>query len=498
MHIQFNNMPLRCMRQILTQTQAQELTQEVKLPDGYPDIGRILSCRGQIVLRGKEWRRTAMSANGGVMVWVLYAPEDGSEARCLDAWMPFQTRWELPDAVDDGVVTVMPLLSELDGRNISARKIILRAGIELQGQAMEYCKMEIPTPTDVPEDIQLLLKTYPVELPMEAGERQVRIEESLSIPDDQPPIARMIGYELVPTIQEQKVLANRLVLRGSCTLQLRYLCEDGKIHNWKTELPMSDYTELRNEYDTTATAWLLPTVTALELDQGEGQLQLRAGVAAQYTVFDRTVLKVAEDAYSPYRQVDIQQEMLQLPVLLDRRELEIPVTVTVPNDLQEVVDLSVLCRQPYVSTEENGVSLTAAGQFLLLGSSSEEMALSDSVNYEENMLLPGAKENHIELWPGIITDSSCAKYGGDSSVHATLPVTAFSYTSEPIRMLGGIEVGEQKQSDPQRPSVILKQTGEEDLWTLAKRYGSTVEAIREANHLDGDEQLGSILLIPVC
>lgn len=498
MQIQFNNMPLRSMRTVLTQTQTQELTQEMKLPEGYPDIGRILSCRGQVVLRGKEWRRNAMSANGGVMAWVLYAPEDGSEPRCIDAWMPFQMRWELPEAVDDGVVTVMPLLSELDGRNVSARKIILRAGVELQAQGMEYCKMEIPTPTDVPDDIQLLLRTYPVELPMEAGERQVRIEEALNLPTDMPVINKIIGYELIPTVQEQKILANRLVFRGNCMLLLRYLSEDGMIHNWKTVLPMSDYTELRNEYDTTATAWLLPMVTALELDQEEGQLQLRAGVAAQYTVFDRTVLKVAEDAYSPHRQVDIQQELLHIPALLDRKELEVPITVTLPEDLQKNADISLMCRQPYASAEEEGFSVMASGQFLLLGHNVEGTLLSDSVGFEETMSLFGAKENHIQLWPGMITECDSVQYGGDSAVHASLPITVFSYAAEPIMILSGIEVGEQIQPDPPRPSVILKRAGEEDLWSLAKRYGSTVDAIREANHLTDDAQLGSILLIPVC
>ena len=44
--------------------------------------------RGQTILRGKEWRSDSVSFSGGMMVWILYAPEDGSEERCIDGWIP--------------------------------------------------------------------------------------------------------------------------------------------------------------------------------------------------------------------------------------------------------------------------------------------------------------------------------------------------------------------------------------------------------------------------
>ena len=54
-----------------------EETQELKLPESMPDIGRVIAAWGQPVMRGKEWRSTHVGITGGVMVWVLYAPEDG-------------------------------------------------------------------------------------------------------------------------------------------------------------------------------------------------------------------------------------------------------------------------------------------------------------------------------------------------------------------------------------------------------------------------------------
>ena len=64
-------------------------------------------------------------------------------------------------------------------------------------------------------------------------------------------------------------------------------------------------------------------------------------------------------------------------------------------------------------------------------------------------------------------------------------------------MVSGLRLGETRQPDPSRPSGILRRAGEDTLWDLAKRHGSTIDAIKSANHLAGEPDLGQMLLIPV-
>ena len=76
MELQFNKSVCNCLQKLVAQTQTQEQTQEIRLPDGMPDIGRVLGAWGQVLMRSKEWRGSGMGVSGGVMVWVLYMPED--------------------------------------------------------------------------------------------------------------------------------------------------------------------------------------------------------------------------------------------------------------------------------------------------------------------------------------------------------------------------------------------------------------------------------------
>ena len=126
MEVRFSKMPFAYLEPVVREIQNSEQTQEWKLPDGMPDIGRILSAWGQAILRGKEWRSDGISASAGMMVWVLYAPEDGSAEQCLETWIPFQMRWELPENTPEGTLRVRCLTRFVDARTVSARKSLIR------------------------------------------------------------------------------------------------------------------------------------------------------------------------------------------------------------------------------------------------------------------------------------------------------------------------------------------------------------------------------------
>ena len=62
MEMQFEKIPVAYLQKLTGQLRSQEQTLEVRLPEGMPDIGRILGAWGQVVVRGKEWNGDHMFA----------------------------------------------------------------------------------------------------------------------------------------------------------------------------------------------------------------------------------------------------------------------------------------------------------------------------------------------------------------------------------------------------------------------------------------------------
>jgi hypothetical protein len=66
-----------------------------------------------------------------------------------------------------------------------------------------------------------------------------------------------------------------------------------------------------------------------------------------------------------------------------------------------------------------------------------------------------------------------------------------------LEMVSGLKLGELQELNAGRPSLILRRAGDQDLWSIAKSTGSTMDAIRQANSLEGEPEESRILLIPV-
>ena len=153
MELQWNKTPCPYLHTQIRQVQTLEETQELRLPEELPDIGRVLCAWGQCVVRGKQWRGDGMQASGGVTVSVLYLPEDGSVARGVESWLPFQAKWSFPQTRREGAMRIATLLRGVDARTLSARKMMLRANISLLGEALEPTEAEIYVPAELPAGI---------------------------------------------------------------------------------------------------------------------------------------------------------------------------------------------------------------------------------------------------------------------------------------------------------------------------------------------------------
>ena len=302
MQLQFDKAALPIMKRVKREMKNVEQTQELRINDGMPDIGRVLGAWGQVILRTKEWQRVGAGVTGGVQVSVLYVPEDGKDVQMVETWIPFQVKWELPETDAEGTACVCCLLRSADARNTSSRKILVRVNVGVCGQLWEPGEVWQYTPPELPQDICLLKRMHSVNIPREAGEKAFSLEEELVLPGSAPTLKKLLHYHLQPELIEQKIISDKVVFRGVALLHILYCGEDDQLHTWDFELPFSQYGELRNEYVDDGWASITMAVTSLEAEPDvEGRVQMKAGLVGQYLICQRSELEAVEDAYSPSR-----------------------------------------------------------------------------------------------------------------------------------------------------------------------------------------------------
>jgi len=497
LELHFSNTGIPCLKTVKQDVQTQEQTQEVKLTEGLPDMGRVLGVWGQSVLRGKQWQGEEATVSCGAMVWVLYAPEDGSYPRMVETWIPMELRWQIPGTKQEGKVWANCLLRSVDARMTGPRKLMVRANMAVRMQA--YCpdKIEVSQPEGVPEDVQLLRKTYQVCLPVEAGEKSFQLDEELELPASCPKARSFLQARLYPRIVDKRVMSDKVVFRGVADLHTVYQGQDEGLYGWDFEVPFSQYADLDDSYSEEASVLLMPQVTGLETDADEeGRIRLKAGLTCQYVTCDRKDVQVATDAYSPVRKVEPQVQTLILPAIesMDTQTLLLQHTMSADG---MPVDVSVLCDQVRKQSlpEQVRLEIPALGQILYYDV--EGGIQSTASRWEDSIYTEPYADGNVEV--NILPTGQCSAEPteGGMSVETNVILETVVTSAKGLPMVTGLEMGQPMPKDPNRPSVILRRVGPEGLWGMAKGAGSSVDAICKANGLTEEPEEGRMLLIPV-
>lgn len=498
LELQFLKESISCLKPAVRDVQNIEQTQELRLSDGMPDIGRILSAWGQVILRGKEWLEDSISLTGGVMVWLLYIPEEGGAPVSMDTWVPFQLRWDLPVGTPEGTIRTECLMRFVDARSVSARKIMLRCGIAALAEAYVSESCDVYSPQKLPEDIQLLQMTYPLQLPVDAGEKTFLLDEEISLPASVPEPEKLIYYRITPVISDQKVMANKVVFRGVGMVHLLYACKDGQLHSWDMELPFSQFAELEQSFSAEAEADLLISTTSLELEHNEESgLRLKCGFVGQYLIKELQHLSLVEDAYSTTRELECQEEMLQLPMVLETRRERIAAEQNLPVAADKVTDIQYLPDFPRQRQTDDKVHLELRGYFQMLYYDDAGNLQSANTRWEGTMNIPSHPDSRLFTLPVNSSNPQALPGAGSVTMRAETEVSLNVTSTQGLSMVTGLELGEGKNMDENRPSLILRRAGDIGLWDMAKMSGSTMDAIRQANNMEGEPTPGQMLLIPI-
>ena len=498
MQLQFSKKTVRCLDNPVREVKNAEITQELRLSDGMPDIGRILMSWGQVILRSKQWQAHEIALSGGVKVWALYLPEDGTQPRMTEGWLPFQLKWDVRNEEREGPVRMMPLLRYVDSRGISSRKMMLRAGVAVLAQGFCAMEKEVYVPEELPEDVQCLRKTYPVLLPAEVGEKTFLLDEDLELTEYGVVAEKLISYTVHPEIAEKRILSDKIAFKGNANLHLVFRNEEGKIDNKTVDLPFSQLIDLDAAYSQDARADIRFGVTDLEADiPAKGQLRIKCGLVSQYLICDRQILEVVDDAYSPHRRVDPEMTNLYLPVVLEEKEEIIHAEQILTGQGGAVADARFYPEYPSMIRNPEGTQLQMTGLYQLLCYGEDGALQSASARWNKDYQIPMDSSCHVVA---MVEDGKQMQIHTDVdglSVSNPVVLQLSTGTDQGIPMMISLEADSLQELDTDRPSLILRRAGQDTLWEIAKQSGSTVDAIRVANQLAEEPAADQMLLIPV-
>lgn len=477
---------------------------DITLPEYCPDIMRILKCGIEPSVHAVQTTGERVNIDGNARVNVLYAAEDGT-LQSFEQSYPFSRSAEIGGVNEQTACTVSAKAEYANARAVSQRRLDIHGMLTLGLQARR--RREDSVLTNVTGGgIQALCDRVTLSSLEALHSTSFPMSEVIEIEPGAPAVDQIIMRCANAVPQEVKAIKNKLLVKGGLELRVVYRSRGSKepvqvLHT----MPISQIIEAPGVSETTANTLRL-RVNSLDVTpkaDGSGDarlLEISARIGADVRGYAPVELPVVKDAYSTLGGVALDSRRLETRQLLEsfRETFAVKDSFDIPGGIQylHMIAGELLPVQPAV---KDG-ALTVPGKMKLhavyLDGEGQMATIEKEIPYTFRRALKKGAASMAEVELELLSCSGTVS-GDGLEVRAELCAAGDVFAAETRSIVGAVSRDEEAAAPPRSPLTIYFTSDGEPLWEIAKRYRTTVDAVRQENELADDmASAGQMLLIP--
>lgn len=499
MDMELRRVTLEGYRNVAHTMFSQEETLESIVPDAFPDIARVVSASGKAFLKDKELGEGALRLSGTAKVTVLYIPEGEELPRSLEVSIPFQCQRDDPRFHAGCPVLADVQAASADARTINPRKLLARVNIAVWAAAYDRERRELSADLTVGEGegLQKLITSRKCCVIPDVVEKGFTFSDVLRPPASRPELEELLSYRAELGTADAKFIGKKLVLKGDVQLSAVYRSGEG-VCQTRFELPYSQILDM-GELPEEGAPEVAVALKSVDCRARDGELEVALELLAQAAVWELRPVSLIGDAYCVGQPIDVERTTVRLCTMAERsarREMGRKLCESgIP--AKQVLDCAAAVSSLTGAPAEGGMEFTAQVNACVLYLSEDDALCGVETDIPVTC--------RVEVPEGCECACRCRPVGECTAVPVTggLEVrfeAEFAWTvtrEEQVGCVSDVRPGEARDTGP-RPSVVIRRVERgETLWDIAKSCGSTVDDIRSANTLPGDEAaVGTLLLIP--
>ncbi len=495
MELEFQQVHISYLQNILQETILQEESGEAIVPDSMPDMERIVDSFASVILRGKECQGGSVSLVGDIQAGVLYMAQQEDKPRQIPLYLPFSLHRSISTA-EDCRCMVQCWVRSVDARMLNSRKLSIRVGLCIALQVFEQQEELCCKPGQPERYLQMKYDQYPMQLMVECGQKNMLLRDTLSLGVNQPQVEKLLHIGAQCEVTEEKLTGNKAVCKGQVLLHLLYETPEESLASCELSLPFSQFIDLEREYEEQGLS-LLPVLTSLEAAaEGEG-ITAEVGICLQCCISQTVQVPILRDAYATRGNLSLQWRNYGMQPRLDSRMIHQELRQELPATASEVVWAKAMPDAPQLQWQGDLCQVRVPVQLQVLYRDQQGQLQSAGRRAELCTELPAAK-SQCKAW--MLELGSVFAAAGAGRIEVRLPVSLRCdwYAEESLRSICGASLEDSREAQ-EGPAVIIR-TLETDgeLWEIAKELRTTVSAIQIANDMEEEiAPAGTMLLIPI-
>ncbi len=225
-------------------TSEQSVDGDITLPDYCPDIKRILKCMVSPCLASEQCTGDRVTIDANALVQVIYVDEN-NEIFCYEKTFPFSKIVEFGKQIDNSSAEIKMKTAYANTRAVSQRRIDIHASIAICVSILG--KKDVQFVSDASEcGIQLLKNFKDASDFIGQTVKTFTLNEVMEIGKSKPPIRQIIRQKVTPNLSEIKVITNKLLVKGEVNICILYCADtsDGGYEIFENTMPVNQIIDL--------------------------------------------------------------------------------------------------------------------------------------------------------------------------------------------------------------------------------------------------------------
>ena len=481
------------------------------LPDSYPDVKSIVSCKARIADTKSYFGSNDIELTAIVIYNILFTSADnnGKIIMCSVSFKD-EIKENLKYKCDNNIGVYLQCdISQCNYRMANPRKFSIKTTIK--ANVFEETELNVYPliETDIPSDANLQYFTEEVDALQVSSVtlNEHSFSDNIELDNKNPEINELVHWNAELLVRNEKRSESAdlpIKLKAVFVVMTVYIDEDGKYRSFTKEIPFSvsfneDETAMMSENDGYSFVYPLPRISAMNLNIGKNQygenkvLEFDADYDIDILLLGNKKVNVVIDAYSTKYSCEVNNikgEFLSIDKL-HNTNITCSGICDNPGNIETTACFDALTQVEEISILENKLSGKTRTKAVVVG-------LDGSIDLREINTPFSCNTDRFasgEIVGSVRTLGSKLRYDGeklysDNEVYFNLT----SLINNDINFCRSISSCNKDVNNSKCAFSIYYKPGEESLWNIAKRKKTTVDAIKNSNP-DFDSRYSNSLII---
>ena len=474
------------------------------VPDVKPDILNIISASGIVCIYKKEIMDEKIRLDGCVNTYIMYlADTEENQVRSLNTNIDFTQMIDVEKIKSEMNLDANVVLKGIEAHVLNGRKLHVKAILEIDAKVSSNENIEYAKEINNLRDVQCLNKEIKINSLIGTGNTKIYAKDTINI-DEADNLVEVMRADVRITNRDVKTSYNKILIKSDLQVKIIYLTEDNRINIKEATIPVVGFIDLPNisEEHTCNVKYEIKNIIIKPNNVEEHSIYVEAEIEVYCEAYENKNLEMIQDLYSPTHELKFSKKNIKVTQNQNTRKqtYNIKEKQVIPEigsrkiydvEVQPIIEEQTILNDRIIYDGDLKLNFLYAGN---VGIETKEISLPFSYTMDFEGI---NSNNNVDTVIEIEAQNFVVMPDESIEIRVDLGFTAISGKDGNVSIIDEITEAEDRSTCQYSMIIYFVKPGD-TLWSIAKKFGSTVEDISRVNGIENSEnlQIGKQLYIP--